>query len=279
MKKRLKTITTVVLILAFIVLSGSYVNVNASTPSLKPEREAEKIPGLYYPCNQIMSAVNRNYCINLKSNAKVNGQNIQLYRYDRTTACLWHIDTVKQVRGEALFKIQSVDSGKVLDVKGARVANGTNVQLYQWNGTNAQLWKIKTNKDGSKTFLSALDERYAIDLSHGKSRDGQNIQLYRCNGTRAQKWFVEFRTLDTDTDYKREVQKEHLNKELRAIVQRCRTEKKYFTNLTGKLRYYSSDNTVAVVDKSGIIKAKKRGVVIITVSNGVKKAYLKIKTI
>jgi len=71
--------------------------------------------------------------------------------------------------------------GKCVDVAGANSANGTQVQLYTCNGTNAQTWTVGT--DGT---LQALGK--CMDVAAASSANGTKVQLYDCNGTNAQRW-------------------------------------------------------------------------------------------
>lgn len=91
---------------------------------------------------------------------------------------------------QALFEGRDVRSGvasgRCLDVKKAVVANGTNVQLYACNGTNAQKWYLTSAGE----FRSALNTTYCLDVSGAGTAPGTNVQLWACNGTNAQKWTV-----------------------------------------------------------------------------------------
>jgi beta-glucanase (GH16 family) len=73
--------------------------------------------------------------------------------------------------------------GKCVDVAGANPADGTAVQLWDCNGTNAQRWTIGT--DGT---IRALGK--CLDVSGGSTADGARVQLWTCNGTGAQRWTV-----------------------------------------------------------------------------------------
>ncbi|WP_370968669.1 ricin-type beta-trefoil lectin domain protein [Amycolatopsis sp. cg9] len=70
--------------------------------------------------------------------------------------------------------------GKCVDVAGASPANGTAVDLYTCNGTNAQQW---TSTSGT---LRALGK--CLDVSSAGTANGTRVQLYDCNGTGAQQW-------------------------------------------------------------------------------------------
>ncbi|QRO01412.1 RICIN domain-containing protein [Archangium violaceum] len=81
--------------------------------------------------------------------------------------------------------IQSgVAANRCLDVSGAGTANGTNVQLYQCNGTNAQRWMLTSAGE----LRSAVASGMCLDVSNAGTTDGTNVQIYQCNGTNAQKW-------------------------------------------------------------------------------------------
>ncbi|MEU2678326.1 carbohydrate-binding protein [Streptomyces sp. NPDC007107] len=71
--------------------------------------------------------------------------------------------------------------GKCVDVAAASSADGTQIQLFGCNGTDAQKWTVGT--DGT---LRALGK--CLDVSRGETANGTKIQLYSCNNTGAQKW-------------------------------------------------------------------------------------------
>ncbi|MEU4679327.1 glycosyl hydrolase family 18 protein [Micromonospora sp. NPDC023737] len=71
--------------------------------------------------------------------------------------------------------------GKCVDVAAAGTANGTPIQLYTCNGTNAQRWTV-----GSDGTLRALGK--CADVTSAGTANGTKIQLWDCNGTGAQVW-------------------------------------------------------------------------------------------
>jgi chitinase len=70
--------------------------------------------------------------------------------------------------------------GKCVDVAGASSANGTTVDLYTCNGTNAQQWTA------SGSTLQSLGK--CLDVASAGTANGSRVQLYDCNGTGAQQW-------------------------------------------------------------------------------------------
>ncbi|MFB7505179.1 lectin [Streptomyces broussonetiae] len=74
-------------------------------------------------------------------------------------------------------------AGKCLDVAGANSADGTPVQLYDCNGTNAQQWTV-----GSDGTIRALGK--CLDVTGNSTADGATAQLWSCTGGANQKWTV-----------------------------------------------------------------------------------------
>lgn len=71
--------------------------------------------------------------------------------------------------------------GKCVDIAGANTANGTQVQLFTCNGTNAQSWTVESNGT-----LQALGK--CLDVSAAGTANGTKVQEWDCNGTVAQQW-------------------------------------------------------------------------------------------
>ncbi len=71
--------------------------------------------------------------------------------------------------------------GLCLDVRAANSADGTPVQVYTCNGTNAQSWTLTSGNQ-----LQALGK--CLDVAAAGTADGTKVQLYTCNGTGAQVW-------------------------------------------------------------------------------------------
>ena len=75
---------------------------------------------------------------------------------------------------------------RVFDIERGEIAAGSNIRLWDYNGTDAQLWKMEENEDGSCTFLS-----YHEDFAITKGPEG-NIYLDKLSPDReGQKWWLE----------------------------------------------------------------------------------------
>lgn len=78
-------------------------------------------------------------------------------------------------------QIIGVHSGKCLDVRGAKTADGTPIQIYSCNGTNAQAWKLEA--DGTVRALGKC-----MDVQYAKTENGSLIGLNSCHQGLNQKW-------------------------------------------------------------------------------------------
>ncbi|MGW1007825.1 ricin-type beta-trefoil lectin domain protein [Streptomyces sp. NPDC002520] len=73
-------------------------------------------------------------------------------------------------------------AGLCLDDRGASTANGSAIQVYTCNGTNAQNWTV----DQTNNTLQVLGK--CLDVTAGGTANGTKVQLYDCNGSGAQVW-------------------------------------------------------------------------------------------
>jgi len=77
--------------------------------------------------------------------------------------------------------ITETQTGKCIDDAGASTSNGTAIQIYTCNGTNAQDWTVAPDHT-----MQVLTD--CMDVVNGATTAGTDIQLHTCNGTAAQQW-------------------------------------------------------------------------------------------
>ena len=75
-------------------------------------------------------------------------------------------------------------ANKCLDNAGNRKEDRNKIQLYQCNGTAAQVWNVNSN--GTITNANG----YCLDVKGAGTTPKTLVQLYHCNGTVAQQWTV-----------------------------------------------------------------------------------------
>lgn len=94
------------------------------------------------------------------------------------------------------YEITNVKSHYAMDVAGASQSNNANVQLYNANGSLAQIWDLKrierTVADGLYQLGSLVNSGKVIDVSGGSLNDGAAVQIYGSNSTLAQYWTVSY---------------------------------------------------------------------------------------
>ena len=97
-------------------------------------------------------------------------------------AQLWRL---KRIKGK--IQIQSVTSGKCLDVPNLSSGNHLVIQQYTCRGSNdplvkAQLWEFK--KIGSNTQIKSVVSKKCLDVPNLSSRNHVKIQQYTCRSVR-----------------------------------------------------------------------------------------------
>nr|WP_236034518.1 RICIN domain-containing protein [Bifidobacterium saguinibicoloris] len=132
------------------------------------------------------------------------GTRLQVYTGNGTKAQQWTLDqrqtlrerldslaaTNKDVVADGTYRVSSAaKNSMVLDVSGGSTANYANVQLYGWNGTDAQIWRVSHDGKGYVTLTNAKSGK-VLDVSGGSTADYANVQQFAGNGTWAQKWIA-----------------------------------------------------------------------------------------
>lgn len=126
-----------------------------------------------------------------------NGTNVHQYAMNGTKAQKWtivssstkkmaekNVDTLED--GDYVIR-SSINQNYVLDVYGGQKGSAVNIQLYKYNGTNAQKWRVSHDSDGY-VVIENVGSNKPMDVAGAGTASGTNIQQYAANGTKAQKW-------------------------------------------------------------------------------------------
>lgn len=144
---------------------------------------AQRDDNLYF----ISPACAPNSMIDVSNNDWRSCTNIHLWGMNYTYAQQFQIDYQgKDYYGEYVTIRKASTNNKVLDVSGGVVSAGRNVWLYEYNGTLAQQWYLKSAGNGRYYIVSRLNRNYVLDISGAGSANGTNIQIWPKNGTSAQ---------------------------------------------------------------------------------------------
>ncbi len=94
--------------------------------------------------------------------------------------------------------ICALDENKVVDVKNASCDNTANIQIYQNNGTMAQIFYISKSDNDYYEIISASSKK-VLDVQNSETAPKTNVWQYESNKTDAQKW--KFIPADNDFYY------------------------------------------------------------------------------
>ena len=141
----------------------------------------------------ILSNADNNYSL---TSVNDESSNIQINSYNNLTTQKWIIKDNQN----GYYSIMN-NNYLSIDISGASTVNGTNVQLYKTNTSDAQQFKLIPTAEGISQNLisdgyyfinSALDNNFVIDLNAANTANGSNIQLFTLNNSKAQKWYVKY---------------------------------------------------------------------------------------
>ena len=114
--------------------------------------------------------------------AAVNG-NVEIAESAADASQIWHF--IRQEDNS--YVIYNCKSNKALDVDGAGTSEGTNVQEYQYWGSDAQKWYIYGRWSG-EYILRPKNCDKVLDVYLNNNDVGANVQLWTYNGNDSQKF-------------------------------------------------------------------------------------------
>ena len=76
--------------------------------------------------------------------------------------------TLSKVREEAFF-VYAKDTGLVLDIDNARVAEGTTVKIWDLTGYDVQIWNFNQNENGTYSIAYSGNNQYCLGFDNGNA--------------------------------------------------------------------------------------------------------------
>ena len=121
-----------------------------------------------------------------------NGTNIQQWgTADGVTHDIWKLID----EGEGYYSLISAvgDGGTyALNIAGKKKTNGTNIDLYQYNGGDNQKFMLTKNADGSYKIRTKISGcKSAVEIANAGTGSGDNVQQWEINGADCQDWILE----------------------------------------------------------------------------------------
>ena len=131
--------------------------------------------------------------VNVASDTCLDNYHDQLANYNEvygwecneTNAQTWTFYKVGGSSQSPIFEIELTDTGFCLDNYHSIAKSGNPVDIYECDGSAAQLWQGR----GESLISGNGGGAYCLDLYHGNSANMTRVQIYACNGTDAQLWY------------------------------------------------------------------------------------------
>lgn len=151
--------------------------------------ETLTVDGTAYPLYTVASHGTK-LVLDVSSGQAQAGTNVQIYTANQSTAQKWAFVPVPAFSSGGVYEVRSMlATGMALDAKSGGTADGTNIQLYGSNHTNAQ--KFYATDEGDGWSLRNVQAGKYVDVASGTTAaSGSNVQLYSDNDSRAQRWKV-----------------------------------------------------------------------------------------
>ena len=131
-----------------------------------------------------------NKILDLNANDTSNNSKIQIYSANNSDAQKWTMQKIQIIEDGEYNIVSALSANKVVDITANSNLNGTNIQLYDKNGTNAQKWNVAYDKNTDLYTITNPGTGKVLDVAAAGTWNGTNVQLYEKNGTCAQKWTI-----------------------------------------------------------------------------------------
>lgn len=154
----------------------------------------------------VFTSVESGLVLDVSNNKMSNGSNIQLWSKNGTSAQKFklskfsninNIDTDKNKDNKldtfTIISKVTEDKKHVIDVNQANNINGTNIQLWYSNKTNAQKFTLENLGNGFYRIIASTgtdkdNNPMVLDVTNARGISGTNVQLWKWNGSLAQQW-------------------------------------------------------------------------------------------
>lgn len=172
---------------------AGWIQTKYASPFLRHVEFASAIPATFNDGSTYrIKNVNSGLYMQVDGAKAENGTNVQQWgTADGVTHDIWKLLDA----GEGYYYLASAvgDGGTyMLDIAGKKTANGTNVDIYQYNGGDNQKFMITKNADGSYKLRTKISgNKSAVEIANAGTGSGDNVQQWEVNGANCQDWIFE----------------------------------------------------------------------------------------
>jgi hypothetical protein len=139
---------------------------------------------LYYIKNKL------GYYLDVAGGGTGNGNNIHVWQQNWSNAqqfVLWPTQPYTMVKDGTYALKSRLKTSKAVDVQGGGLADCVNIQLWDYNNTNAQKFAISHVKEGYYKIVNVASGK-ALNVQQGMKGNGVNVWQYSYNASDAQLW-------------------------------------------------------------------------------------------
>ena len=130
-----------------------------------------------------------NWVLDIANGSSANGTSISLYTPNASKAQKFTLSSATAaIPTNVSLKISSVENTSLtMDVPGASTKNGARIQIYQANGSDAQIFNAQQVGNGVYSLTNTASGK-VLDVAGASTANGGVVQQYASNGTAAQHW-------------------------------------------------------------------------------------------
>ena len=132
----------------------------------------------------IHSAWNENKVLDIASNSKASGANIQLFDF---TASNFDVQRFRVAKCGKYYTIQSVYSNNWLDIA-TPITHRSNIQLFCSKANNEEKWFFEDAGNGYVNIRNYYG--YYVDIAADSTENHANIQAFRTKYNNSQRWWL-----------------------------------------------------------------------------------------
>ncbi len=128
--------------------------------------------------------------VDLAGAVTTNGTKVDIWTANGTNAQNWVFSNTGVVPSGNYNIATGVGGAHCLDVAGAGTANGTKVQIWDCNGTNAQSWNLVPISGNVYELHPANAPGSCLDVTGVSTTDGTQLQIWQCGGGANQRFAI-----------------------------------------------------------------------------------------
>jgi hypothetical protein len=123
--------------------------------------------------------------LDVQGNSTAAGAPLQIWGYNGTSAQFFVMRLIRYEGGYPLYMFRGLGSNNCIDVPGGQGGNGTKLQMWPCNYTNAQLFWVPFQSGSNYVFRSNINfgdgfSGGCMDVPNGSTAWGTRMQLWSC---------------------------------------------------------------------------------------------------